>query len=257
MSHRHDSENEDDPEPFESSGDEWDMQKAKEEETGRRKSSRITRNPKKKFVAEESASDFEGTGSVDEEDDYFSEEEPVTKKQKRNTGTKKPAKPATKTKPIPKKQKVSNESELSNDDNSDMFQENNKKEKGNTDSDSSRTSIHVPSRGVHRKFIPKTIYSEDYATGSFVILKKDAQGGDPSKHPVIWRIDGKALLQKYEAFDEDDRVRHKNTSIYTGWSPLDKDLYAPITVGVVRHNNNNLTVEVQWETLKIINADSD
>lgn len=50
-------------------------------------------------------------------------------------------------------------------------------------------------------------------TGSFVILKKDAAGEDPSKHPVIWRIDGKALLQKYEAFDEDDKVLHKNTSI--------------------------------------------
>lgn len=50
-------------------------------------------------------------------------------------------------------------------------------------------------------------------TGSFVILKKDAVGEEPSKHPVIWRIDGKALLQKYEAFDEDNKVLHKNTSI--------------------------------------------
>lgn len=44
-------------------------------------------------------------------------------------------------------------------------------------------------------------------------MKKDAQAGDPSKHPCIWRIDGKALLQKYEAFDEDGKVRHKNTSV--------------------------------------------
>lgn len=46
-----------------------------------------------------------------------------------------------------------------------------------------------------------------------MILKKDAQVGDPAKHPCIWRIDGKALLQKYEAYDEDGKVRHKNTSI--------------------------------------------
>lgn len=52
-----------------------------------------------------------------------------------------------------------------------------------------------------------------FQTGSFVILKKDAQVGDPAKHPCIWRIDGKALLQKYEAFDEDGKVRHKNTSV--------------------------------------------
>lgn len=44
---------------------------------------------------------------------------------------------------------------------------------------------------------------------------------------------------------------------YTGWSPLDKDIYAPITVDVIRHNNNNLTVQVQWDKLNIINADSD
>ncbi|KAL1517678.1 hypothetical protein ABEB36_001413 [Hypothenemus hampei] len=246
MSRRHDSENEDDPDPFESSGDEWDIEEAKKEQTSRRKSTRISRKPKKKVV-EESGSDF------DEDDEYFSEEEDPTEKKRKSTGNKRGPKP----KVYAKKQKVSNDSDLSNDTNSNLSQDDNKKDNAATDSDSSRTSTNVQSRGVHRKFIPKTIYSEDYATGSFVILKKDAQGGDPSKHPVIWRIDGKALLQKYEAFDEDDRVRHKNTSIYTGWSPLDKDLYAPITVDVIRHNNNNLTVEVQWDKLKIINADSD
>ncbi|XP_048524862.1 uncharacterized protein LOC109538102 isoform X2 [Dendroctonus ponderosae] len=204
MSRRHDSENEDDPEPFESSGDEWNVEDAKKEETSRRKSSRISRKPKRPLV-EESASDLDGEGQS-EEDDYFSEEEPVPKKkpQKKVTNTPKSAQ---------KKQKVLNDSDLSNDTNSNMSQEDNKKDNAATDSDSSRTSTNVQSRGVHRKVIPKTIYSEDYATGSFVILKKDAQGSDPSKHPVIWRIDGKALLQKYEAFDEEETVRHKNTSI--------------------------------------------
>lgn len=88
-------------------------------------------------------------------------------------------------------------------------------------------------------------------------MKKDAQVGDPSKHPCIWRIDGKALLQKYEAFDEDGKVRHKNTSMYSGQSPMDKDLYAPVTVDVVHNNNQNLTVELHWEKLKEINVDSE
>lgn len=44
-------------------------------------------------------------------------------------------------------------------------------------------------------------------------MKKDVQTGDPSKHPCIWRIDGKALLQKYEPFEDDGKIKHKNTSI--------------------------------------------
>lgn len=59
----------------------------------------------------------------------------------------------------------------------------------------------------------RTLYSESFETGSFVILKKDAQVGDPNKRPHIWRVDGKALLQKYEAFEQDGCIRHKNTSI--------------------------------------------
>ncbi|XP_015833426.1 uncharacterized protein LOC103314681 isoform X2 [Tribolium castaneum] len=59
----------------------------------------------------------------------------------------------------------------------------------------------------------KVINAKDFSTGSFVILKKDAQVGDPKKHPCIWRIDGKALLQKYEPFEEEGRIRHKTSSI--------------------------------------------
>lgn len=50
-------------------------------------------------------------------------------------------------------------------------------------------------------------------TGSFLVAKKDAQTGDPLKHPCIWKIDGKALLQKYEPFEEEGKIRHRNTSI--------------------------------------------
>lgn len=254
MSRRHDSENEDDPEPFQSSGDEWDLEQAKKEEgNNRRKSARISRKPKRPVVDESASDEDEEEPDISEEEEESSDEEASSKKRKAAANKKGGG---GKGKTSPKKQKVSNDDELSNDTNSNLSQEGKKEKEGESDSDSSRTNT-LPSRGIHRKFIPKTIYSEDYATGSFVILKKDAQGGDPSKHPVIWRIDGKALLQKYEAFDENDKVRHKNTSIYTGWSPLDKDLYAPITVDVIRHNNNNLTVEVQWDKLKVINADSD
>lgn len=107
-------------------------------------------------------------------------------------------------------------------------------------------------------------------------MKKDVQTGDPSKHPCIWRIDGKALLQKYEPFEDDGKIKHKNTSIvsklifyinflllkflwqYTGWSALDKDLYAPVTVKVHQHSNQQMIVELDWQKIKEIKEmDSD
>jgi hypothetical protein len=63
------------------------------------------------------------------------------------------------------------------------------------------------------KSVSKVIHSKDFSTGSFLILKKDAQVGDRNKHPCIWRVDGKALLQKYEPFEDEGKIRHKTTSI--------------------------------------------
>ncbi|KAF7270929.1 uncharacterized protein LOC143198790 [Rhynchophorus ferrugineus] len=242
MSRQHDSEYEDDPEPFQSSGDEWSLEKVKKEAGGRRKSARISRKAKIPIFNE----------SEDNSDESSTEESKNIKNRKRPVG-----------RPPAKKKKVTHDSDVSVDTSSNHSQEGNglkkvnskEKEVTSTDSDS-RTAINS-SKGGHRKFIPRTIYSDNFATGSFVILKQDAQNIDQNKHPCIWRIDGKALLQKYEAFDEDDKIRHKNTSVYTGWSPLDKDLYTPLTVAVMKHNNNNLTVEVQWDKLNITNADSD
>lgn len=143
-----------------------------QEESGRRKSGRISRKPKR-TVVEESASEPEEPGDFeeDDEDDYFSEEEPSPKKRKSGGPGRKP----TKTAKPKKKIKVTNESELSNDTNSNLSQED--KKDGATDSDSSRTGKTV-SRGVHRKFIPKTIFSDDYAVSSWLTgLEGDVQRG--------------------------------------------------------------------------------
>nr|XP_022902107.1 uncharacterized protein LOC111414878 isoform X2 [Onthophagus taurus] len=78
----------------------------------------------------------------------------------------------------------------------------NRKQKGSTNTKSSAANKIIPANE-----------SASYTPGSFVIAKKDAQSGDMSNPPCIWKIDGKALLQKYEPFKQDDQVRHRNTSI--------------------------------------------
>ncbi|XP_056631212.1 leiomodin-2-like [Diorhabda sublineata] len=229
------SENEDDPDVYESSGEEWKDIEVKK--NNRRSSKRLSKKPRKTVVE---------YGSSEEDSDS----EPKKKKSKNGVSKKKVKQ---------EDDEDHEEVEAENEDNEDSDKEKSEKSSQNSESKVASTTAtsNSSTRGIHRKFIPKTIYSEEYATGSFVILKKDAQVGDPSKHPCIWRIDGKALLQKYEAFDDDGKVRHKNTSIYTGWSPMDKDLYAPVSVDVVQHNNQNLTVELHWDKLKTINTDSD
>ncbi|KAJ8930067.1 hypothetical protein NQ314_017172 [Rhamnusium bicolor] len=196
------SENEDDPEVYESSGDEWNSSSEKTS-NNRRSSQRLSKKPRIAVVEDESSSSSES-----------SDDEPRRRKPKNGWS---------------KKQKVS-------------------------DPNTNSTSNSNPNNTTSNTNSNTTSPSSDSAKP---VPAKDAQVGDPSKHPCIWRIDGKALLQKYEAFDEAGKVRHKNTSIYTGWSPMDKDLYAPITVDVIHHNNQNLTVELHWDKLKDVNMDSD
>lgn len=65
-----------------------------------------------------------------------------------------------------------------------------------------------------------------FTSGAFVVAKHDAQSYDSGSPPHIWRIDGKALLQKFEPVAADTHLRYKNTSVYTGWSEIETDNYA-------------------------------
>jgi hypothetical protein len=46
-------------------------------------------------------------------------------------------------------------------------------------------------------------------SGAFVVAKADVNG---DKDPTLWRIDGKALLQKYLPFIENGKTLYKSTS---------------------------------------------
>lgn len=71
-------------------------------------------------------------------------------------------------------------------------------------------------------------------SGSFVLAKADL-GPNKSKtsnkgksdvesspHPTLWRIDGKALLQKFLPFEEDGKVLYKSTTTVSTFFFRDK-----------------------------------
>ncbi|CAG9771446.1 unnamed protein product [Ceutorhynchus assimilis] len=214
----------------EDSDDEEDKDEGKfseEEPKGKKAGPKGTKNSKKRSVKDNE----DGEGS---DGDFKGEEQP----QKKKAATKPAAKSSAKA--TPKNKAATNESEGEED--------------SSEEDDSDNEDSSVSDKSKTRQPLPKTIYSEDFATDSFVILKKDIKGG-PQARPVIWRIVGK--LQKFEAFDEGDKVQHRNTSIYTGWSPLDRELYAPLRVDVKSHFKSNLeVVEVHWNELSAVD-DSD
>lgn len=50
-----------------------------------------------------------------------------------------------------------------------------------------------------------------FQSGAFVVLKSDFLNS--TTDPPIWKIDGKALLQKYIPFVQDGKTLYKNTSV--------------------------------------------
>ncbi|XP_046423838.1 nucleolin-like isoform X2 [Neodiprion fabricii] len=64
---------------------------------------------------------------------------------------------------------------------------------------------------------PSGVPPKDYTSGAFVVAKADING---DTDPTLWRIDGKALLQKYLPCKEDDKTVYKSTSTFISFSIL-------------------------------------
>ncbi|XP_044583085.1 glutamic acid-rich protein-like [Cotesia glomerata] len=94
---------------------------------------------------------------------------------------------------------------------------------------------------------------KDYTSGAFVVAKADV-GGDSD--PTLWRIDGKALLQKFLPFKEEGKTLYKSTSTYSGWSADHKEKYfaAQVTFKVQKKNETivelHLNQQQQQEVVK-------
>jgi len=88
---------------------------------------------------------------------------------------------------------------------------------------------------------------KEFTSGAFVVLKTDFQnGGDPP----IWKIDGKALLQKYVPFEQDGKTLYKNTSTYSGWSANNKEMYYPAPIVFKMQNRKETIVEFLKDAIK-------
>ncbi|KAJ9589503.1 hypothetical protein L9F63_017288, partial [Diploptera punctata] len=88
---------------------------------------------------------------------------------------------------------------------------------------------------------------KEFTSGAFVVLKTDFQnGGDPP----IWKIDGKALLQKYVPFEQDGKTLYKNTSTYSGWSANNKEMYYPAPIVFKMQNRKETIVEFLRDSIK-------
>lgn len=182
------------------------------EETGKRKSGGRGRAPRKATKKPK----------VEDDDDEDDDEEETGKKKKK-TPTKGKAAKKSPAKASPKgrgKKKVVEEPEDDEDeedeDDEDLDDEENVEEEEEEEEDENAGA-------------PGSTPPKEFTNGAFVVLKTDFEH---EGEPIIWKIDGKALLQKYVPFKDEEaqKTLYKNTSVYSGWSINNKDQYyaAPV-----------------------------
>ncbi|XP_029047814.1 uncharacterized protein LOC117606267 [Osmia lignaria lignaria] len=85
---------------------------------------------------------------------------------------------------------------------------------------------------------------KDFTSGAFVVAKGDIGG---NTEPTLWRIDGKALLQKFLPFKEDGKTLYKSTSTYSGWSVNNKDKYLAAQVTFKVQSRTETIVELHLD----------
>ncbi|XP_022244160.1 uncharacterized protein LOC106461481 [Limulus polyphemus] len=64
------------------------------------------------------------------------------------------------------------------------------------------------------------------------------------KQIKLWRIEGKSLLQRFEAYEADGKVLYRNSSSYTAWNLAERNKYLSATVRVHSNSRDNTVVEL-------------
>ncbi|KAG1705479.1 Glutamine and serine-rich protein 1 [Nymphon striatum] len=96
----------------------------------------------------------------------------------------------------------------------------------------------LPKQEVNYNWVPKPIFQN--FTGDFVINVKDMYKEKPS---FIWRINGKSSIQKYEAFDKEDKVLYQSIATYVDWNNENCNEFIPVNVRFNYSQRGNCVVE--------------
>lgn len=91
-----------------------------------------------------------------------------------------------------------------------------------------------------------TTTPKEFSSGAFIVRKTDWHSMD---EPPLWKIDGKALLQKYVAETKDGKTLYKNTSSYSGWNINNKEQFLPATVAFKQQTKKDHIIEFQTEMM--------
>ncbi|XP_027194489.2 uncharacterized protein LOC113789186 isoform X1 [Dermatophagoides pteronyssinus] len=76
-------------------------------------------------------------------------------------------------------------------------------------------------------------------TGDFVVAEEEAH----LDLPVIWRIEGKSLLQRFEPSEQNGITIYINTSSYSAWNPTVRQKYLGLDVRIMGCNRTRIVVE--------------
>jgi hypothetical protein len=77
-------------------------------------------------------------------------------------------------------------------------------------------------------------------TGDFVVSMEESK----EELPMIWRIEGKSLLQRFEPIKQDDGLTvYVNTSSYSAWNPTVRTKYRGVDVRIMGCSRTRIVVE--------------
>ncbi|OTF83913.1 hypothetical protein BLA29_006755, partial [Euroglyphus maynei] len=76
-------------------------------------------------------------------------------------------------------------------------------------------------------------------TGDFVVAEEESH----LDLPVIWRIEGKSLLQRFEPSEQNGITIYINTSSYSAWNPTVRQKYLGLDVRIMGCNRTRIVVE--------------
>lgn len=92
-------------------------------------------------------------------------------------------------------------------------------------------------------------------TGDFVVALDEAK----AELPMIWRIEGKSLLQRFEPGEQDGVIIYTNTSSYSAWNPTVRQRYTGVDVRIMGCSRTKIVVEKLGltKTMSAVNSEPD